>query len=468
MPKVMRQKGNATKKLKHDPLAKQILDSIQVTDKRKKNKKFNDEDEEDEFEDYLDTKMSSRILKNAKEQYIEEEEEEEEHEDENNAMDADKGKKLTIHDLKFKEEEEDDDNDNHIQADVQGYDESDNQTLSATDAQTLDMFFNSTSLTSHNDGTQKKSFNLQEIILEKIREKEAKQLKASLSRNEQDIQDKLHPKVVSTYKKLGLILSRYTSGPLPKAFKVIPSLANWEEIVFLTNPEKWSNQALYQATRIFISNLDPKMGARFLNMILLPKFRDALQRPHTQDHKRKLNHHIYQSLMKACFRAAAFFKGIVLPLCESGDCTGSEANMIGSVLKKASLPNLHSCAALFKLCQMEYSPTNLFFIKVLLSKRYTLPSQVVAVLVDYFHQFITNPRLQKEQLHVMWHQTLLLFVQLYKKDFSSQQKSKIYNVCKKRSHNLITPEIRKELNKTTNTHTSDSLPKTKDSEMTDE
>jgi hypothetical protein len=201
MPKVMRQKGNATKKLKHDPLAKQILDSIQVTDKRKKNKKFNDEDEEDEFEDYLDTKMSSRILKNAKEQYIEEEEEEEEHEDENNAMDADKGKKLTIHDLKFKEEEEDDDNDNHIQADVQGYDESDNQTLSATDAQTLDMFFNSTSLTSHNDGTQKKSFNLQEIILEKIREKEAKQLKASLSRNEQDIQDKLHPKVVSTYKK---------------------------------------------------------------------------------------------------------------------------------------------------------------------------------------------------------------------------------------------------------------------------
>lgn len=196
----MKQKGNATKKLKHDPLAKQILDSIQVTDKRNKNKKFNDEDEEDEFEEYLDTKMSSRILKNAKEQYMEDEEEHEDSEDENNAMNADEEKKLTIHDLRFKEEEEDDDGD-IVQADIHGYDESDNQTLSATDAQTLDVFFSSTSLISHNNTAQKKSFNLQEIILEKIREKEAKQYNATLSRNEQDIQDKLHPKVVSTYKK---------------------------------------------------------------------------------------------------------------------------------------------------------------------------------------------------------------------------------------------------------------------------
>ncbi len=256
--------------------------------------------------------------------------------------------------------------------------------------------------------------------------------------------------------RLGLLLSRYTSGPLPKAFKVIPSLSNWEEIVYLTNPEKWSYQALYQATRIFISILDPKMGAHFLSMILLPRFRSDVERSVQHNHhhsdsnvlgKRKLNHHIYQSLMKSCYKASAFFKGIVFPLCESGDCTPIEANMIGSIIKKAALPNLHACAALYRLCQMPYTPTNLFFIKVLLAKRYALPSQVVEALVEYFHQFITNPRLQHEQLHVMWHQTLLLLVQLYKKDFSSTQKSKVYNVCKKRSHNLITPEIRKELNR---------------------
>ena len=29
-------------------------------------------------------------------------------------------------------------------------------------------------------------------------------------------------------------MSRYKSGKLPKAFKIIPTLANWEEILYLT------------------------------------------------------------------------------------------------------------------------------------------------------------------------------------------------------------------------------------------
>ena len=31
---------------------------------------------------------------------------------------------------------------------------------------------------------------------------------------------------------------------------------------------------------------------------------------------RKLNYHYYQSLKKAMYKPAAFFKGILLPLCE--------------------------------------------------------------------------------------------------------------------------------------------------------
>ena len=33
---------------------------------------------------------------------------------------------------------------------------------------------------------------------------------------------------------------------MPKAFKVIPSLNNWEEVLYLTNPEEWSPHAVYQ------------------------------------------------------------------------------------------------------------------------------------------------------------------------------------------------------------------------------
>ena len=61
------------------------------------------------------------------------------------------------------------------------------------------------------------------------------------------------------YQAVGKIMSRFTAGKVPKAFKVIPNLQNWEEILFLTDPEKWSPHAVYQATRLFISNLNAKM-----------------------------------------------------------------------------------------------------------------------------------------------------------------------------------------------------------------
>lgn len=46
----------------------------------------------------------------------------------------------------------------------------------------------------------------------------------------------LDEKVVDAYKKLGVVLKTYRSGKLPKAFKVIPMVNNWEELLFLTQP----------------------------------------------------------------------------------------------------------------------------------------------------------------------------------------------------------------------------------------
>lgn len=47
------------------------------------------------------------------------------------------------------------------------------------------------------------------------------------------------------YTQVGTYLSRYTSGKVPKAFKIIPSLRNWEEVLFVTEPEKWTAQAMF-------------------------------------------------------------------------------------------------------------------------------------------------------------------------------------------------------------------------------
>ncbi len=36
------------------------------------------------------------------------------------------------------------------------------------------------------------------------------------------------------------MLKTYTAGKLPKAFKILPALANWEEVVYLTRPDEWT------------------------------------------------------------------------------------------------------------------------------------------------------------------------------------------------------------------------------------
>lgn len=67
---------------------------------------------------------------------------------------------------------------------------------------------------------------------------------------------------------------------------------------------------MYQATRIFASNLKDSMAQRFFNLVLFPRVRDDIA-----EYKR-LNFHLYQALRKALFKPGAFMKGILLPLCE--------------------------------------------------------------------------------------------------------------------------------------------------------
>jgi 16S rRNA G1207 methylase RsmC len=64
-------------------------------------------------------------------------------------------------------------------------------------------------------------------------------------------------------RRVGQVLHKWTSGKIPKAFKIIPALKNWEEVLFLTDPGKWSANAMYAATKLFASNLNPKLAQRY-------------------------------------------------------------------------------------------------------------------------------------------------------------------------------------------------------------
>ena len=53
-------------------------------------------------------------------------------------------------------------------------------------------------------------------------------------------------------------LTNNSSIKLPNLYKFITSF----QILFITNPEGWTAAAVYQATRIFSSNLNEKMTQR--------------------------------------------------------------------------------------------------------------------------------------------------------------------------------------------------------------
>jgi len=61
-----------------------------------------------------------------------------------------------------------------------------------------------------------------------------------------------------------------------------------------------------------------------------------------------------------------------------------QANIIGNVLKKMSLPALHSSAAMLKIAEMEYSAPRSIFLRFLIGKNYTLPFRVIDSLVSHF------------------------------------------------------------------------------------
>ena len=276
---------------------------------------------------------------------------------------------------------------------------------------------------------------LGDIILEKLAEHNArKEQDLDLEQAKTAHTHTLNPQVIEVYTSVGQLMTRYKAGKVPKAFKIIPALRDWEDVLALTHPERWSPQAMYQATRLFSSNMNPRMAQKFYSSVLLPAIRDDIL------NNKSLNYHHYMSLKKAMYKPASFFKGILFPLCEE-ECTLREASIVSSVLAKVSIPVVHSGAALLRLSTMPYNGATSVFLRVLINKKYSLPYRVVDALVDHFCSFTEETR----DLPVLWHQALLVFVQRYKNVFSPEQKERFRALLKKHSHKQLTPEIRREL-----------------------
>jgi essential nuclear protein 1 len=149
------------------------------------------------------------------------------------------------------------------------------------------------------------------------------------------------------------------------------------------------------------------------------------------------------ALKKCVYKPAAFFKGILLPLCKE-NCTLREAAIVASVLQRVSIPVHHSAVALHKLATYEdgaYNGVSSIFIKTLLNKKYSLPAPVIGSLVRHFASFVSYDG----ELPVLWHQAFLVFCQRYKNEIQDQAREALKAVLKKHYHHKITPEVRREL-----------------------
>ncbi|XP_030585309.1 bystin [Archocentrus centrarchus] len=416
MPKVKRSKGGGEKSgVAVVPLADQILQADTVRTKGRVKMRDTREESEDK---YVDERLSRKILEQAR---IQQEELQTEY-----GLAPEK-KKAPVTVLGPASQDADSDEEWPSLGEAGPGDvECDKEIIvDPEDEKAIEMFMNK------NPPVRR---TLADIIMEKITEKQT-EVGTVMSEVSGCPMPQLDPRIIEVYRGVSKVLSKYRSGKLPKAFKIIPALSNWEQVLYLTDPDTWTAAAMYQATRIFSSNLKERMAQRFYNLVLLPRVRDDIA-----EYKR-LNFHLYSALKKALFKPGAWFKGILIPLCESGTCTLREAIIIGSILTKCSIPVLHSSAAMLKLAEMEYNGANSIFLRLLLDKKYALPFRVLDALVAHFLSF----RSEKRELPVLWHQSLLTLAQRYKADLASEQKEALLELLKIQMHPQISAEIRREL-----------------------
>ncbi|XP_055982395.1 bystin [Sorex fumeus] len=419
MPKIKAARGAGGPE-KHAPLAEQILagDAVRAGGREKRRGRGAGEDEEE----YVGPRLSRRILQQARRQ-----QEELEAEHGAGARAAAPREPTTRLGPGLPQDGSDDEEWPTLEkaATMAGPDPQAEVVVDPEDERAIEMFMKK-------DPPARRT--LADIIMEKLTEKQT-EVETVMSEVSGFPLPQLDPRVLEVYRGVREVLSKYRSGKLPKAFKIIPALSNWEQILYVTEPEAWTAAAMYQATRIFASNLKERMAQRFYNLVLLPRIRDDIA-----EYKR-LNFHLYMALKKALFKPGAWFKGILIPLCESGTCTLREAIIVGSIITKCSIPVLHSSAAMLKLAEMEYSGANSIFLRLLLDKKYALPYRVLDALVFHFLGF----RAEKRQLPVLWHQCLLTLAQRYKADLASEQKEALLELLRLQPHAQLSPEIRREL-----------------------
>ena len=478
MPSSQRSKSSSRRQ-RHPPLADSLSATGPLRTKSKKRKSRHDEEEEAQprTNNHLDSRASRKILKIGQDL-----------EDEDLAdVKSKQPNPAFAFESRFQKDEEEE---SEEEVDERQYGDEDDgwgsegndaadpsQLEDPRDADLFDKFNPSaqrnavTQSEPDSGGTEEQTINLADLILEKIALHEAAQAGAPTIQGGGPPEDAIEipQKVVDVYTKIGQLLSRYRSGPLPKPFKILPTLPQYPILLSITRPDSWTPNAVFAATRVFVSS-SPAVAQEFLREVVLERVKSDIHET------RKLNVHLYDALRKSLYKPAAFFKGFLFPLLEEGMCTLREAKIVSSVLVRCSVPVLHSAAALLRLTELaaelmssrdvDAAGAVNMFIKVLLEKKYALPYRVVDGLVFHFLRYKNmdfsgggldgmgeggarrkrgGGEPEDGKLPVVWHQCLLAFAQRYRNDVTEDQREALLDLLLVKGHKDIGSEVRREL-----------------------
>ncbi|KAI8975180.1 Bystin-domain-containing protein [Mycotypha africana] len=238
------------------------------------------------------------------------------------------------------------------------------------------------------------------------------------------------PSVIRVYTDIGELFAKQELSSIlkiQKAIKIIPSLSNWEEILLLTKPTKWSPRATFDVSKVFLNNVKAKQLKSYFQYVLL-----YLVRAHLHQNER-LNYYLEKAISISIKSAPGLFiKGFLNPLIESNSCTLKEATTIGCIIHKTRIPSSHICTALLSLTEQQPTaplPIHALIFAFLLKKPTLDYRAINALVVRYFScqkfSSFTTTTTVPTVLPMTWYHSLYIFVKNYNVDMIPSHKKKL-------------------------------------------
>ncbi|RCH78898.1 snoRNA-binding rRNA-processing protein [Rhizopus stolonifer] len=221
-------------------------------------------------------------------------------------------------------------------------------------------------------------------------------------------------KVAQVYKKMGQSLAHFTTvDTLPKAIKIIPSLSNWDAVLFLTCPSNWSSEAVLQITLLFLNHIKAIQTKQYFEYVLVHAIKSNL----IQHNYVRLDSALYQCLQKAILsHPGIFFKGYLFPQSELGCLSLAEAMILRDMM--TGIPVVYTTMALLQFSTCSITLPVSLLMDALVNQRQPLPYRVIDALVyHYFNQSTVVP--------CIWYQTLDTFISVYHTDMVPIHKKKL-------------------------------------------